>query len=205
MGSDRENPDHTDDQGPLHQVTLTRGFWMGRGLVTQALWRSMLGTNPSSGRDEALPVETVTWNDCQTFIDRLNSIRLNYRYRLPTEAEWEYACKAGSPEPDRDQLLDLLHSGCQKPGGPTTAKIVNAWNIGDMIGSLWQWCADYRGTYPASPVVDPMGPSTGNRRIARGYPGNQMPSHAHSFYRWHCRPDQGYYQLGLRLVLVPDR
>lgn len=206
MGSDPENPDHTDDQGPLHQVTLTRGFWLGKGLVTQALWRSTMGTIPSSNEvGDGLPVETISWQDCQAFLKSLSGVFTGHHYRLPTEAEWEYACKAGTPEPTRDELALVLQGYGAGPGRTASGRIVNAWGIEEMIGRRWQWCADYRGPYPAGPVVDPVGPSTGNDRIARGYPGSQIPSHAHSFYRWYCRPDQGYYQLGLRLVLKADR
>ena len=205
QGSDCE-----DDEKPTHQVTVS-DYYIGKYEVTQGLWKKVMGSNPSFFKDcgEDCPVENVSWNDCQTFISKLNQLT-GKRYRLPTESEWEYAARggknagyqtkyAGSSELEvvahhRDNSNSKTHTvGTKKP---------NALGIYDMSGNVWEWCYDWYGGYSSSGVTNPQGPSSGTIRVLRGGSrfsygyGNRVSN------RYYCNPGYTYNNSdGLRLVL----
>jgi len=161
-----------EDERPAHRVRITRGFWLGRTEVTQGLWRRVMGNNPAAfpGGD-AFPVEQVSWNDCLEFISRLNRLT-GKAFRLPSEAEWEYACRAGSAE-DRPADLDASAWYDRNSGQSTHAvgrKRANALGLHDMLGNVWEWCADgYDSSfYSRSPLEDPVAPRIGIHRVDRG-------------------------------------
>lgn len=163
-----------DDSGKLvHAVTLSRGFWMGRHEVTQRSYLSIMGANPAGLKNSGLdaPVEMVSWNDAKSFASKLSEKSGSGRYRLPTEAEWEYASRAGSM--DLDPELIPSTAWCESNSGRTTQPVgklrPNAWGLYDMLGNVWEWCEDWQGTESALlPSTDPAGPSTGTAKIARG-------------------------------------
>ena len=152
-----------------HWVTLTEGFWMAKYAVTQKQWKSVMENNPSHFMGDNLPVECVSWNDCQEFCQKAGN-----GLRLPTEAEWEYACRAGSAgayggtgRVKEMGWYDALSSGQTHPVGE---KRPNAWGLYDMHGNVWEWCADWydSGYYAKSPGVDPKGSASGKSRVLRG-------------------------------------
>ena len=156
-----------------HEVRIRQGFWLGKYEVTQREWEAVMGTNPSRfsscGR---CPVERVSWNDTQEFIRRLNELESGrgYVYRLPTEAEWEYAARAGTTGARYGELGEIAwyddnSGGETHPGGEKQA---NAWGLHDMLGNVWEWVGDWFGEYPSGAVTDPRGPGTGSRRVIRG-------------------------------------
>ena len=186
-----------------HQVSLTRGFWMLETQVTQAMWESVIGSNPSHFKGEKLPVESVSWYDCQKFIEQLNAHLAGtpvphlagtpgtgYRFSLPTEAQWEYACRAGTTTPfNFGSVLNGDKANCagNYPYGTSTkgkdlertsdvgSYPANAWGLFDMHGNVYEWCSEWRsdwcswyGPYPGDSVTDPVGPSFGLFRVLRG-------------------------------------
>jgi formylglycine-generating enzyme required for sulfatase activity len=181
MGSPKGEKERNDDE-TQHKVTLTKGFYMGVHLVTQEQWQAVMGNNPSQFKGEKnLPVDNVSWNDCQEFIKKLRD-EDKKPYRLPTEAEWEYACRAGTTTPfhfgetistDQANYNGNGVDGNGKKGvrrGKTTpvdSFPANAWGLHDMHGNLWQWCQDWYGDYPQKDVVDPQGPAAGKMGVAQ--------------------------------------
>ena len=172
MGSNNEGP----WESPVHWVTLSLGFWMGKYEVTQAQWEAVMGNNPSYWRgDPQRPVEQVSWYDIQRFITALNSQHPGHSFRLPTEAEWEYACRAGTRTRYcfGNNASDLgayawysENSGsCPHPVGQ---KRPNAWGLHDMHGNVWESVQDWFGAHPWLTQTDPVGPSSGTTRIRRG-------------------------------------
>jgi formylglycine-generating enzyme required for sulfatase activity len=180
-----------------HQVTLTQDYYMQTTEVTQGQWRAVMGQNPSHFQNcgENCPVENVSWDDVQEFLRRLNAqLKDEYEYRLPTEAQWEYAARAGSntsfyggdiTEPNgNDPILNTLgwyyensdtgYSGCSERDGrcmgpqPVGGKSANDWGLFDMYGNVYEWCSDWYGGYPTGSVTDPLGPSSGDKRVLRG-------------------------------------
>lgn len=143
------------DEKPVHWVTIRQPFYLGKYEVTQAQWKAVMGTNPSSFKGDNLPVESVSWDDCQEFIRKLNARRDGYTYRLPSEAEWEYACRAGTTG-DYAGNLDAMawygsNSGNQTH--PVGRKSPNQWGLYDMHGNVWEWCQDrYHGDYTGAPA-----------------------------------------------------
>ncbi len=207
MGSN----DGEDDERSVHQVTLT-DFSIGKFEVTQAQWRTVMGSNPSkfAGCDQC-PVEQVSWDDVQQFITTLNS-KTGKNYRLPTEAEWEYAARGGN------QSRGYTYSGsndigsvawCNENSGSKThavgQKQANQLEIYDMSGNVWEWCSDWYGTYSSSPVVSPSGASSGQFRVARGGSWIGIPRFCRVALRYFINPDSRGSGLGFRLVLVPVR
>ncbi len=160
-----------------HTVSLTKGLWMGRTEVTQAQWQSLMGNNPSSFKGPNMPVEQVDWNDANRFARKLTERELSAGhlpqgliFSLPTEAQWEYACRAGSkkdhPEDIDEIAWNLENSGRQtKPAG---TKKPNAWGLQDMFGNVSEWCLDWYQPYSSGNETDPRGPKTGHRRVNRG-------------------------------------
>jgi formylglycine-generating enzyme required for sulfatase activity len=173
MGSPADEEDR-DSGETLHEVTLTQGFWMARHPVTQGQWQSLMGDSPShfqkAGNDA--PVESVNWDDAMRFCRRLTEHDAEWRYRLPTEAQWEYACRAGTTGPynARAAVIDLMWYEGNSGGTthPVGEKRPNAWGIHDMHGNVWEWCADWYGSYPAEAVTDPTGAQNGEYRVLRG-------------------------------------
>ena len=206
MGATSEmlNPD--DDEKPVHQVTLTHDYYMGKYEVTQALWKTVMGSNPSKFKGDNLPVENVSWNDSQEFISKLNSMT-GRKFRLPTEAEWEYAARGGK------KSRGYLYSGSSNISDvawydgnrsskthPVGMKQANELGIYDMSGNVYEWCQDRFGSYVSSPQTNPIGGNSGSLRVRRG------GSWHHD--AWICRSSDRYgsaeYRLsylGLRLVL----
>jgi formylglycine-generating enzyme len=171
---------HVENQ---HKVTLTKGFYMGVHVVTQELWTEIMGKNPSHFKGEKnLPVETVSWGDCQDFLEKLRK-KDGRPYRLPTEAEWEYSCRAGTTTPfhfgktisadqanyDGTQTYGQGKKGAnRKKTTPVDSFPANAFGLYDVHGNVVQWCQDWLGPYPQKDVVDPQGPNDGKWRVARG-------------------------------------
>jgi len=165
------------DEGPQHQVTLTKSFYMGKYEVTQAQYQAAMGSNPSYFKGNNLPVESVSWDDCQTFIQKLNQMSQG-TFRLPTEAEWEYACRAGTTaqfywgnDSNYSQINDYAwYNGNNSPNGTKEVglKKPNAWGLYDMSGNVWEWCQDWYGSYSSDDQVDSIGPKSGSTRVLRG-------------------------------------
>lgn len=165
---------------PSHPVRITRPFYLGVTEVTEDQWAAVMGPRAARPRGDR-PVVGVSWEDAQAFIARLNAREGTRAYRLPTEAEWEYACRAGTPGPWYGEPADIAwfeakaeaegHAHAAAPGGgarPVGLKAANAWGLHDMLGNVYEWCADWAGPYPSGPVDDPRGPAAGEARVARG-------------------------------------
>ena len=173
MGSPSYDEGRDSDERQ-HEVRISQGFWMGKYEVTQGEWESVMGANPSSFDEcgSPCPVETVSWNDVQEFIRSLNERETGrgYRYRLPTEAEWEYAARAGTTETRHGELDEVAWYGDNSGHSthPVGQKRANAWGLHDMLGNVWEWTGDWYGEYPAGKVTDSGGPSTGSFRVIRG-------------------------------------
>ncbi len=205
-----------DDEEQV-QVTLSRGFWMGKHPVTQRQYEGLTGVNPShftkSGPDA--PVECVNWNEAVDFCAELGK-RLRetagtpgVECRLPTEAEWEYTCRAGSKEHfcfgDDEAKLEEYAWYAKNSGGKTQAvaqKKPNAWGLYDMHGNVWEWCQDWRNSYPKGPVTDPTGPEKGNSRVLRGGSFYEDPDLLRRGYRFSSPPDFRNDFVGFRVVCV---
>lgn len=195
-------------QGDLkHRVVVTHGFLIGRYPVTQSQWEGIMGYNPSrfSGADH--PVEMVSWEECLQFIDKINLESENRVFRLPTEAEWEYACRAGSRTVfvfgNDERLLDEYAWYYKNAGNkthPVGRKKPNAWDIHDMLGNVWEWCHDWYGEYPAEDVTDPTGPSSGTSRVIRGGSWNNLAKYCRGENRNYVAPNEKLDRLGFRLV-----
>jgi formylglycine-generating enzyme required for sulfatase activity len=200
-------------EGRRHQVRLTRGFWMGKYTITQAQWRQVMGANPSHFNADGLPVDQVNWSDCQIFIDTLNRILMprHLRSTLPTEAQWEYACRAGTQTRfySGDSDADLARAGwyAQNSGNRSHEvgqKEKNNWGLCDMHGNVWQWCQDWISPYPrdSEPAIDPTGPATGSDRVLRGGAWNSEPDICRSAYRFSYPPHYRLMTIGLRIVVA---
>lgn len=202
MGSPKEEPDRGNDETP-HTVTLTQGFYLGVHLVTQPQWEAVLGRNPSRFKgDGNLPVDGVSWEDCQEFIRKLKEREKTY-FRLPTEAEWEYACRAGTKTPYHVgfQLFPGQANFLSRQTTPTGRFRPNPLGLYDMHGNLYEWCEDWYGEYPENAVVDPQGPPVGTERVVRGGCWGIGPSGCRSAYRRHFEANRRSDCFGFRLVL----
>jgi formylglycine-generating enzyme required for sulfatase activity len=192
------------DPGKDHEVTLTKPFYMGKYEVTQEQWQAVMGSNPSDTRGARLPVNNVSWNDCQNYIKKLNA-KTNGGYRLPTEAEWEYACRAGTTTiysfGDNITPKDANY-GDSKIGKPVTVGSYNpnGFRLEDMHGNIWEWCEDWYGEYPKGVVIDPKGPATGEQRVLRGGPYVGGAASVRSAERASNSPNFGNLHRGFRLI-----
>ncbi len=197
MGS--ENGD--SDEKPVHEVTISRSFYLGKYEVTQAQWEAVMGSNPSCFKGATLPVEQVSWEDCQKFIEKINSKGVG-TFRLPTEAEWEYACRAGTTGGYAGNLDEM--AWYDKNSGdmthPVGTKKANPWGLYDMHGNVWEWCQDWYGPYPGSAVQDPKGAAGGSYRVARGGCWYHDARICRSAARAGGSPSSRHYNLGFRLV-----
>ena len=206
MGATPEMEYPWNDEKPTHQVILTNDYYIGKYEVTQALWQAVMGKNPSKFKGDNLPVENVSWDDCQEFISKLNSVT-GKAFRLPTEAEWEYAARGGKKSrgyqySGSNNISDVAWY-TDNSGSKTHAvgsKQENELGIYDMSGNVWEWCQDWYGTYSSSSQVNPTGAASGSRRVFRGGSWRITAWYCRSSCRDILTPDYRY-ALGLRLVL----
>ena len=215
MGSDSGNA----DEKPLHKAMIEERLWIGKHEITQEEYSKVMGSNPSRFKGSRLPVETVSWEEAVEFCRKLTDLdrkegrlREGHEYRLPTEAEWEYCCRAGTAtdyyfgddvvgigeyEWTRDNSGDKTHdAGLKKP---------NKWGLYDMAGNVREWCLDWYGDYPSLAVTDPTGPKTGDKRVYRGgdwfYAAKEGSNR--SAHRFAHLPSYANYHVGFRIVLAP--
>lgn len=217
MGSPSSEPKRDKDE-KQHRVTLTKGFYMGATEITQGQWRKIMGNNPSYFKGDNRPVEKVSWNDCREFIRKLNRQEGGNKYRLPTEAEWEYTCRAGTTIPfstgsciSTDQANyngNYPMPGCSK--GRYRKETIdvasfspNAWGLYDMHGNVWEWCQDWYGDYPSGHVTDPEGPSSGSFRVYRGGSWLNNVGYCRSANRLDFATGVCYDNMGFRLARIP--
>jgi len=215
MGSPPDEYGH-ENWERQHQVTLTKGFYMQKTEVTQKQWETVMGDNPSHFLNcgDDCPVEQVSWHDAQEFIKKLNQMENTKKYRLPTEAEWEYACRAGTNTAFSNGTITKENCGYNpyldaagwyyrnsEKGTHTVAqKQANPWGLHDMHGNVWEWCQDWEKKYPFHPATDPTGPPTGLARIRRGGSWNHYPLFCRSAYRSWLDPDKKTPHVGFRLA-----
>jgi formylglycine-generating enzyme required for sulfatase activity len=208
MGS--EKGDDFSPQKPIHEVVISHPFYLSKYEITQEQWEAVAGKNPSSFKGARNPVENISWNDAQDFCKKL-SAKSNRTARLPTEAEWEYACRAGSTGDycfgnDAKQLAEYAwyDSNSDHTTHPVGGKKPNAWGLYDMHGNVWEWCEDYWGSYTAGKVTDPKGTDKGRLHVFRG---GALDSHGNGAnecragYRRFGGPNDRYFSLGIRLVV----
>lgn len=209
MGSAGGESDRRSDEGPQHQVKLTQPFYMLTTEVTQQQYSQIMGTNPSKFKGTENPVETVSWNDAVEFCRKLSE-KAERQISLPTEAQWEYACRAGTNTRfcfgEDDQLLgsySWYQGNSNSQTHAVATKQPNAWGLYDMHGNVWEWCSDwYDGNYySSSPSVDPNGPSSGSSRVLRGGSWYANPVYCRSAYRSGIAPDNRDCSRGFRVVL----
>jgi formylglycine-generating enzyme required for sulfatase activity len=197
------------DVKPVHQVTISQPFYMGKYEVTQAQWQSVMGNNPSYFKDCGgnCPVEQVSWDDAQNFINKLNDGNDGFRYRLPTEAEWEYACRAGTTGDYAGTFSEMAWS-LENSGVKTHAvggKQPNAWGLADMHGNVWEWCQDwYHETYYGAPTDGSAWLSGGEQkyRVLRGGSWYSYASYSRSADRYWPKLGNRFKSYGFRVVAV---
>ena len=198
--------DESSDQTPTHSVTLS-SYYICKYEVTQALWRAVMGSNPSKFKGDNLPVEQVSWNDCQTFINRLNSYT-GRNFRLPTEAEWEFAARGGNYSrhykySGSNYISDVAWY-CDNSGNrthPVGTKQANELGLYDMSGNVWEWCSDWYGSYSSYSQSNPTGATSGFGRVERGGNWCGLARYCCSSHRSYYAPGNSFDDLGLRLVL----
>ena len=216
MGSPASELGRIGNETQYH-VVLSHGFWMLETPVTQSMWENVTGSNPSGFRGANLPVECVSWDDCQEFIQKLNGLNVaptGYRFSLPTEAQWEYACRAGTTTPFHfGSTLDIDKANFSGSVGPPnepgrTSAVgsypANAWGLHDMHGNVREWCLDWYGNYPSGSVTDPTVPF-GSVRVIRGgcWSRNSHATECRSASRSAYGQSERVSFIGFRLALVP--
>lgn len=221
MGSPDWEVDRSGNEGPQHLVTITEPFYMGVYEVTQEQWEVVMGTNPSYNRqhdgNQGNPVETVSWDDCQDFINELNTKGIG-TFRLPTEAEWEYACRAGSltrfswgDDPGYSEIGDYAWYSdnyyLDQPVLSMSTHFVgqrdsNNWGLYDMSGNVWEWCNDWYDLYSEESQIDPIGPTIGSERVMRGGGYSTIPRGCRSANRIAQFPTVMNSAIGFRLVMT---
>jgi len=214
MGSPNDEPGRWEDEGPQHWVTLTKGYWLADAPCTQAEWKAVMGTTPSHFKGPDRPVEQVSWEECQQYCEKLRARFPAVPARLPSEAEWEYACRAGTTTAFNDG------SACTQPEGndPALAKLgwfdknsggethpvrklaPNQLGLYDMHGNVWEWCQDWFGNYVAEEQVDPAGAGEGRERVLRGGSWGLRALYCRSAFRNGGRPSLRFPDLGFRLA-----
>ena len=203
------------DQQPVHQVTITRPYYVGIYEVTNRQWKQVMGEVPSPWKDEDLPIVSVSWEEVVAFCKALSALPAERRagrvYRLPTEAEWEYACRAGTTTAysfgDDESLLGdfaWFNDNSWSQTHPVGQKQPNGWGLYDMHGNVWEWCSDWSGDYGAVAATDPQGPAQGSRRVLRGGCWNSTAGYCPSAHRHLYDPSIPSVFHGFRLALSPS-
>jgi len=220
MGSPDDEPERAGNEGPRHPVTISRGFWLADTACTQALWQAVMGDNPSRFKDDPQqPVESVSWHVVQEFLRRLQDVLPGCQVDLPSEAEWEYACRAGTTTPfsfgPQITPQQVNYAGSYPYAGgeqgeyrqktvPVKSLPANAWGLYEMHGNVWEWCKDGQRTYDEQAQIDPIGPMMhGNEepRSVRGGSWDILARRSRSAFRFATLPGFAFYFLGFRFCL----
>jgi formylglycine-generating enzyme required for sulfatase activity len=207
MGSESGYPNEL----PVHSVTLSKPFWMGKTEVTQAQYQRVMGCNPACFNDPQNPVEQLNWNDAMEFCRKLTALERQaghlpegWEYTLPTEAQWEYACRAGTTGDYAGELkamawYDRTSKNKTQPAG---TKQPNGWGLYDMHGNVCEWCSDWYGEYSAESVTDPSGATSGSFRVHRGGGWNNSVAGCRSSFRLVDSPEETSDIIGFRICLT---
>ena len=208
MGATAEQDSDYNSEKPIHRVELS-DYYIGETVVTQALWRAVMNDNPSVFKGDNLPVETVSWDDCEKFLKQLNK-KTGKTFRLPTEAEWEYAARGGcksrgfkfAGSNDIDEVAWYWYNSGNRIH-PVKQKVPNELGIYDMSGNVWEWCQDWYGDYSSSSCTNPIGHLSGDFRVFRGgsWRGEGYAWDARVAWRNCQKPNYRFHHLGFRLVL----
>ena len=204
MGSPRTEEWRSNDE-TQHRVTLSRGYWLADSPVTQALWQAVTGDTPSRFQGDARrPVERVSWHDCQYFCARLGERMRGPTFRLPTEAEWEYACRAGTQgatyAPSNLDDIAWYDNNSDDTTHAVKEKLANQWGLHDMLGNVWEWCSDFGSAAQQDSAV----PAGGERRVMRGGSWGYQARYVRAALRGARDPRYRSSGLGLRLALDQD-
>ena len=215
MGSPKGEVGRSKDE-TRHEVILTRGYWLADTACTQALWQAVMGDNPSRFTDDpANPVERVSWDDIQVFLDRLNELVPGLAAGLPSEAQWENACRAGTSTPfsfgENITPAQVNYDGIVPYAGgeegeyrartvPVKSLPPNPWGLYEMHGNVCEWCADWYGDYPQGPQIDPSGPPEGVERVMRGGSWGTYGRYCRAAYRFMLGPGGRDDTIGFRLA-----
>jgi formylglycine-generating enzyme required for sulfatase activity len=223
MGSPDADKAASDVEKPRHRVRISKPFYLGKYMVTQEQWEAVMGNHPSNFQGPKNPVEQVSWDDCQQFLGKLNArfsrqpqapLPDEGKFRLPSEAQWEYACRAGSTTQfyfgdDEKQLGQYAWYGenSGRKTHPVGEKKPNAWGLYDMHGNVWEWCQDWHdgGYYAKSPADDPTGPATGSDRVIRGGSWSLVAALCRSSCRFFYPPGFRFSRVGFRVARMPDK
>jgi formylglycine-generating enzyme required for sulfatase activity len=219
MGSPTSEEGRSDDE-TQHRVKLTKGFWLAKTETTQGQWATAMGTDVNqqkakgnsygevTGEGASHPMVFVNWEDAQEYLSNMNTehgLPSGWAWALPTEAQWEYACRAGTATMyagDLDEMAWYSDNSGSKTNLVGTKK-ANAWGLHDMHGNVWEWCADGYGDYSAGAATDPTGDESGSGRVLRGGSWSSNAAYCRSAYRYGDSPDFRYYFLGFRVAAVP--
>lgn len=214
MGSPQLEPQREDDE-TMHPVTLTKGFWLANTVVTQALWEAVMGSSPLHLKEPEKPIACVSWNDAQELVERLGVLYPICSFRLPTEAEWEYACRAGTLTPfsfgssictdqanfdGRKPYSKSVKGKFRKDSVQVKSLPPNPWGLFEMHGNVLEWCSDYYGRLEKVAASDPAGSVNGRERVLRGGSWYDVPSKLRSACRDSARPGYCTFNIGIRLV-----
>jgi formylglycine-generating enzyme required for sulfatase activity len=213
MGSPENEEGRERGEGPQRRVTISNPFLMGKFEITHAQWKAVTGKIRNyagfDGSNYDAPMQTTSWNECKAFVDKVNGLGIG-RFRLPTEAEWEYACRAGTTTRyfwgedsdltgiDQYAWYDENSNGEAHDAGE---KKPNPWGLYDMAGNVYEWCQDWYGPYPSEAETDPKGPATGSAKVFRGGEWFNPAENCRSAFRGSFGPSEGLYFGGLRLVM----
>ena len=212
MGTPEGELGRLERERPQHEVELSEGYWLADTPCTQALWEAVMGQNPSAFVTPKNPVEQVSWDDCQEFLRRLNEQVPGLHARLPSEAEWEYACRGGTSgatwvgELDGEEAARVLDAIAWYGGNsegrthPVGSKAAKPFGLYDMLGNVWEWCQDVYGSYSAAAQIDPTGPVEGTERVLRGGSWREGARYMRAAYRDGYWPVDHGDNLGFRLA-----
>ncbi|WP_372369707.1 formylglycine-generating enzyme family protein [Candidatus Uabimicrobium sp. HlEnr_7] len=188
-----------------HQVSISKGFWLGETVCTQELWQAVIGDNPSEFKGDKNPVECVSWHDCNAFMEKLNEEVLELELCLPTEAQWEYACRAGTMTAfsfgESITASQVNYDETVRATVEVKSFPCNNWGLYEMHGNVWEWCNDWYDKYDISITTDPIGATSGSERVVRGGSWCDFTEDARSAYHLGFHPEVFIYALGFRFAL----
>ena len=203
MGAPDDDEEQEEDEGPRHHVRVSKGFWLGEVPCTQKQWKILGLENPSTFKDENRPVDSVSFEDTLLFLEYLNKKARGIVFSLPTEAQWEYACRAEDVLTHSElEEHAWIWTNSDEQTWPVAQRKPNPWGLYDMHGNVWEWCADWYGPYSPGPINDPVGPPEGSQRILRGGAWNSTWEYSRCTCRHAADPSTRDCINGFRLYAV---